>query len=210
MIVKPDAPLLPTDTSILADSQHKHVPMLAATHTDNGVRTVYAVAYTRTGDANNVAFTPMTLGMLGETYIYNMSDQSGKVVNAAEPYTASLMNPDWAEFVLAPIGKSGIAFLGDVDKIVGTGHQRIASERDQPGLFTAVVTLSPSENSVTLHGYAPAQPAVSVLGGSASPVMYDAASGQFSVDVSTNAESERRTINGDQVQQITVSIRPEK
>ena len=116
VIVKPDAPLLPTDACILADAQGQHTPLTAATYTNNGSRTAYVFAYTRKGDTPDVAFTPASLGLTGKVYVYRVFDKAGKKQDAAEPYTDTLTAPTWALYVAAPVGRSGIAFLGDAGK----------------------------------------------------------------------------------------------
>ena len=61
VIVKPDAPLVPTDAAILADARMEHRPLVAATYTDNGVRTAYVFACTRPGDTPGIDWTPASL-----------------------------------------------------------------------------------------------------------------------------------------------------
>ena len=206
VIVKPDSPLLPTDASILADARALHQPLLASTFTDNGQRTAYAFAYTRRGDTPGVAFTPASLGLSGPVYVYKSSDGTGKRLDAADTYTDTLEAPGWALYVVAPVGRSGIAFLGDADKIVGTGRQRITSVRDEPGRLTAMIALSPTERPVTLQGAAASAPTVSVEGGDAAPVSYDAATGRFTVRVSPAAGARAKAVDGDAVRLITVVL----
>jgi hypothetical protein len=79
------------------------------------------------------------------------------------------------------VGKSGISFLGDKDKFVSTGKQRIARLKDQPGLLSAEILFAPSEDEVTLHGYAESQPVVELRSGHAGPVLFDPSTKHFSV-----------------------------
>jgi hypothetical protein len=207
VIVKPAAPLLPTDASIVADADNLHQPLLSSTETDNGQRTVYAFAYTRKGDTPTVSFTPASLGMSGQVYLYKPGDGTGKKLMAGDTYTDSLASPDWAEYVIAPVGRSGIAFLGDAGKIVGTGRQRISSIQDERGQLTARLVLSPTENSVTLHGYSVTSPSVSVSGGSAQPVSYDTTTGYFTVQVSPAPNTPTINSDGDPVRTLQVVLR---
>ncbi|MFJ8603136.1 hypothetical protein ACIREM_31385 [Streptomyces shenzhenensis] len=62
-------------------------------------------------------------------------------------------------WVVAPVGASGIAFLGDAGKFVSHGDKRIAHLRDD-GKVHATVAFAAGEGPVTLHGYAPRKPAV--------------------------------------------------
>ena len=183
VLVKPDAPLAPTDGSILADARQQRTPLVAATYTNNGARTAYVFACTRPGDTPGVAFTPASLGLSGRVYLYRVSDGVGKTQDAAESFRDTLDNPDWNSYIVAPVGRSGIAFLGDKGKIVGTGRQRLASVQDAPGQLTAAVAFASGETSVTLHGWAASRPSAAA-DGQARPVAYDPATGHFTVTVS--------------------------
>ncbi len=108
---------------------------------------------------------------------------SGRRLEAGETFSAPLAENASAFYLVAPIGKSGMAFLGDQGKFVGTGRQRIASIEDQPGKLMVGVLLGESEKSVTLHGYASVAPQVTVQSGSAGPVRFDAARNYFSVEL---------------------------
>ena len=207
VIVKPDAPLVPTDDSILADARGLHTPLVAETHTDNGSRTAYVFACTRKGDTPGVSFTPASLGLTGPVTIYRMADQSVKRQDAAAPYTDTLVVSDWALYVIAPTGRSGIAFMGDLGQIVGTGRQRIPSVQDAPGRLTVTVAFAPGEKSVTLHGYAASAPSVSVANGQAQTVAFEAASKHFTVTVSPDAHARPQTVSGDPVTLVTVVMR---
>ena len=58
---------------------------------------------------------------------------------------------------MAPVGPSGIAFLGDAGKFVSTGDKRIVHLSDN-GTVSAPVAFAANEHSVVLHGYAPSAP----------------------------------------------------
>ena len=58
---------------------------------------------------------------------------------------------------MAPVGPSGIAFLGDAGKFVSTGDKRIVHLSDN-GTVSATVAFAANEHSVVLHGYAPSAP----------------------------------------------------
>ncbi|BDI32515.1 hypothetical protein CCAX7_45660 [Capsulimonas corticalis] len=206
-IVRPDAPLLPVDATLVADASSLHHPFLASTFTDNGQRTVYAFAYTRSGDAPGVSFTPSSLGLSGPVYVYKSADGSGRRLSASETYSDTLGAPDWAEYVIAPVGRSGVAFLGDAGKIVGTGRSRISSLQDAPGKLTVSLVLSPTEDAVTLHGYAASAPTVSVKGGSAQPAAYNAATGYFTVQVSVSSKAPTTLLDGDPVRRFNVVLK---
>jgi len=207
VIVKPDAPLLPTDATILADAGKLHQPLIASTYTDNGQRTVYAFAYPRKGDALTTSFTPASLGLTGQVYVYNTTNGTGQLLNSDQTYTDTLTAQGYAAYILAPVGKSGIAFLGDAGKIVGTGRQRIPAVLDEVGRLTVNLTLSPTETGVTLQGYAASAPKVVVEGGTALPVSYDPTTSRFTVQIAPAANAPVTEMDSDPVKSVQVVFR---
>ena len=111
-----------------------------------------------------------------------------------------------AFYVVAPVGKSGIAFLGDKDKFVGTGRQRIEWLHDEAGKLTVGVVLAANEKSVVLHGYAPSVPKATVLAGEDDDVQYDPVTRHFTVviNIDTNAPVDKSS--GDPVRKMTVIL----
>jgi hypothetical protein len=138
-----------------------------------------AVTVPTTEDAH---FRPADLGVTGKAYVYDYFSGTGKVVDADDTYTAQVTR-DGSYFQVVPVGRSGIAFLGDAGKFVSLGKQRIRSLSDD-GAVHATVAFARGDGPVTLHGYSPAPVSVSAAGGSAGDVHYDAASHLFSVRVS--------------------------
>src|ERR1051326_4493075 len=59
--------------------------------------------------------------------------------------------------MVEPIGKSGMAFLGDAGKFVSNGKKRIESLSDD-GKVHATVRFAVGESSVVLHLYSPERP----------------------------------------------------
>ena len=186
-IVKPDMPLVPTDASILADARQAHTPLVAATYTQHGsLRTSYVFTCTRPGDSRAVSFAPSSLGFRGPVYIYNYFGRTAKRLRASETFQDTLGPTGRAYYIIATVGPSGIAFLGDEGKFVGTGKQRIATLQEEPGKLTAKVLFASGETAVTLHGYAAFLPHLLVTSGTAGPVIYDPMTGHFAVTVSPN------------------------
>jgi hypothetical protein len=181
VLVKPDAPLVPTDDSILAEAAHGAAqPMVAWTYSDHGdLRGLYMFAYARNGGSQSVAFAPSQMGISGAAYVYDYFGGTGIRVEAGGAYSASVA--DGSYFVVAPIGPSGIALIGDVGEFASLGQKRISALSDT-GVVDATVEFAPGEQSVTLVGYAPSSPTV-VFGGSTQPVDYDAGSGRFTLVV---------------------------
>jgi hypothetical protein len=109
-----------------------------------------------------------------------------------------------AFYVVAPVGESGIAFLGDSEKFVGTGRQRIASLHDEPTKLAVTVVFAEKETAVTLHGFAAAKPKVQVESGRAGSVRFDAKTGHFSVEIKPSRKTPTDRSPGDPIRQVTV------
>lgn len=208
VIVKPDAPIVPLDQSYLADAEGKPAPLVASTETDrDGTKTGYIFAFNRPNvPAGQVQFTPSELGLDGPTYVYNYFSGTGKSLNGTEMFSARLAEKASAFYVVAPIGKSGIAFLGDKDKFVGTGKQRVTSLTDEVGKLTVGLMLAANESSVTLHGFSTSEPRATVLAGLDDAVQYNPATHYFSVRINadTNAPIEKSAV--DPVRRLTVVL----
>jgi hypothetical protein len=186
VLVKPDAPLAPTDEAMLAEAaQGQKAPMVASTFTDhNGLRDLYVFAYARTDSPQLMSFTPGNLGLPGPTYVYDVYADVGRSLNAGEAFSATVSSGSY--FIAAPIGPSRIAFLGDAGAFVSLGKKRISQLTDD-GTLQASVEFAAGEQAVTLHGFAPSVPSVRVSGGSADEAAYDAASERFRVVVHPDA-----------------------
>jgi hypothetical protein len=194
VIVKPDAPLVPTDGAFVTEAvagQNNGPPLIASTTSSNGVITTYAVAIPQSNSSATTTgtFSMSDLGISGSAYFYNYFTGSATEVSPGGTVTeqvAPLTSGSFPYFIIAPIGKSGIAFLGDLGKFVSNGRKRISSVTDQPGELVATVLFAPAEHQITLHGYSSVAPLVSVQSGSASAVSYNAATGHFTVAVTVS------------------------
>lgn len=210
MIVKPDAPLVPADAMYLATARgEKDAPMIAWTRTDHGaLRTVYVFAYNRRPGAAQAGFTPADFGLAGEVYVYDAKTGAGRLAPANARDEFALPDRDaTAYFVLAPLGRAGIAFIGDEGKFVTAGRQRIAALADASDGLTATVLFAAGEKSVRLIGYARGAPRAEAKTGAAGAVAYDAASGRFSVDVSPAAAVEREIPGGDPIRRAVIVLK---
>ncbi|GLY85157.1 CBM35 domain-containing protein [Actinoallomurus iriomotensis] len=138
-----------------------------------------AITVPTTEDAT---FRPADLGVTGKAYLYDYFAGTGKVVGATDDYTAQVTR-DGSYFQVVPVGRSGIAFLGDAGKFVSLGSQRIRSLSDN-GTVHATVAFAHGDGPVTLHGYSPTPVSASAAGGGAGQVDYDTATHLFSVTVS--------------------------
>lgn len=209
VIVKPDASIVPLDRSYIADAEQKPVPLTASTYTRHGeIKTEYVFAFRRPKTSESqVEFSLAELGLDEPAYVYDYFAGTGQWFEAAGKISAALPKSGMLFYVVAPVGKSGIAFLGDRDKFVGTGKQRISSLQDSPGKLTANVVLAENETVVTLHGYAEVAPEVSVEAGQAGAVQFDTATKHFSVEIKPDANAPVDNSTGDPVRHVTVILK---
>jgi hypothetical protein len=211
VIVKPDAPALPLDCCYLADARGEQPPMIAGTYTDHdGIKTAYLFAYNRSSrTTNEVRLAPADLGFSGPVYVYDYFSGADQLLKPGQIFSVSLNPKAVAYYIVAPIGKSGIAFLGDEGKFVSNGKQRIASLKDEVGELDVDVVFAPTEKSVVLHGYSAAAPTVSVESGEAGPVQFDAATGQCAVEIRADLQAPLEKSQVDPVRHAMVTLKIE-
>jgi hypothetical protein len=188
VIIKPDVPCVPLDQCYLRDANKgpkPSDPLLAWTCTDHHpLRTAYLFCYSRNSAIpTSASFSPSELGFKGTVYIYEPATGSGARQDAASSFSIALQPNQSHFYVIAPVGSSGIAFLGDSAKFVGTGKQRVSEITDSPEGIATTLLMCESEDSLQLHGYAPSAPTVTVKGGKAGPVNFDAATGHYTVGI---------------------------
>lgn len=186
VIVKPDAAIVPTDATYIGEARGAMPPMVATTYTDqDGLRDAYVFAYKRGPAATQPAtFSPNDFGVAGRAYVYNYFTRTGAVIDAGQRFSDTVSSGSY--YIVAPIGPSGIAFLGDAGKFVALGHKRISHLSDN-GTIQATLTFASGEGAITVHGYAPVRPNVSAENGSVGQLSYDTTSHLFSFSVTAGA-----------------------
>jgi hypothetical protein len=206
MIVKPDAPIVPTDQCYINDALSNAAPLLASTYTDHsGVRTEYLFAFNRRGSSRGeVRFTPNQLGFTSPAYAYDFFSGAAERLKPGDIFGARLKENATGFWVLAPIGKSGIALLGDQGKFVGTGKQRIASLHDEPSRLATDVLFADNETSATLHGFADALPKITASSGHLGTVEYDVPSRHFSVEIKPDRSAPLENVSGAPVHRVSL------
>jgi hypothetical protein len=115
----------------------------------------------------------------GAAYVYNYFGQNGRLVPANGGFSDSV-GPNGPYYVIAPVGQSGIARVGDAGKFFSAGQQRISLMEDD-GILSASVRFAPGEESTRIWGYSPTEPVVTVTQGSVTQVTYNAASQVFMI-----------------------------
>ena len=185
VLIKPDAPMVPLDSIYVRDAQGMtSSPMIAWTYTDHNppMRAAYVFAFTRgTNTSGPITLAPASLGFTGSAYVYNYFTKVGTLIGAGGNFTDTVgLNGSY--YVVAPVGASGIALLGETGKFVSLGKQRIAQLQDN-GSVLVTVSYAANESSVTLTGYAPTTPTAVATSGSVGAVSFDPVTHLFSVAV---------------------------
>ncbi|MDQ2733055.1 MAG: hypothetical protein M3Y56_15480, partial [Armatimonadota bacterium] len=206
VIVKPDIPIVPLDRTYITDAQLRDEPLLSSTFTDhNGLRTAYVFAFRRPKRVENrIHFTPAELGFGGPVYVYDYNRGTTQRLNSRDFYSSVLDAAGVGYYIVAPVGRSGVAFFGDLGKFVSTGKNRVSTLMDEPGRLIAGLTFAAAERSITLHGCAAVAPQVSVQGGTAGAVTFDPVTGHFTVEVQPDMDAPPDATGGDPVRHVTV------
>jgi hypothetical protein len=193
VIVKPDAPLTPTDPSYLNGAQSGSAPMVAAAYVDHGnLRAAYVFSFAQASALTNSSFVPNELGIPGDAYVYDYFNSTGAVVAASNVFsfttTMPANNTNGSYFVVVPVGPSGIAFLGDTNKFVTLGKQRISTMADA-GVLKVTASFAVGETNLTLTGYAPSAPYIGALSGAFGVMNYNPATHFFSIDLAPDGSN---------------------
>jgi hypothetical protein len=196
VIVKPDVPMVPMDSTYIADAvaalnTAAPPPMMAFSYSNHGgLRTGYVFAYSRAtaGSAAGINFAPADLGVAGAAFVYDYFGRRGRLVPAGSGFNDSV-TVKGSYYIVAPVGASGMALVGDTGKFVSAGQQRISQVEDD-GILSVSVEFAAGEASTTIWGYSPTAPSVTVTAGSISQSSYDAGSQVFMIVIGP-APSER-------------------
>jgi hypothetical protein len=182
IIVKPDVAASPLDSIFINDAQGIDVPMVVAAYSDygGGLRANYIFAYPR-GANTTITVDPAVYGIAGPSYLYDYLNGTGRFLDTRSVYTLNLTDgPGY--FVLMPVGKTGIAFLGDKGQFATLGKARIAAFSDS-GMVDVTVSFTAGEKARTLFGYSPEPVIATALAGSASAATWDPDSQLFTISV---------------------------
>jgi hypothetical protein len=183
VIVKPDVSATPLDNVFVNDANQVDSPMVAATYTagSGGIRTWYVFAYPR-GANNSLTITPSDLGISGDAWLYEPASDSGRLIAAHSSWTTDLAG-GMHYYVLAPVGTSGIAMIGDHGNIVSMGKKRISAFIDNAAGADVTVTFAKGEHIRTLTGYSPKPVSVTTYTGLDSGADWDPTTRMFTVRV---------------------------
>jgi hypothetical protein len=182
VIVKPDVPLAPADASYSNMAHSANAPQIAFTWSDFGaLRTNYVFAFTQGGTNALAKFSPADFGIDAPVYVYDYFAGTGHLVDPSVVIQQPISG-DALYLVLAPVGPSGIAIVGDTGQFVTMGKKRVAGYTDR-GAARVEVTFAAGETSRAITGYSPVAPSVHVVEGSIGPMTYDETSHLFRVPV---------------------------
>jgi hypothetical protein len=182
VIVKPDVPLTPTDASYSNMAHSANTPQIAFTWSDFGaLRTHYVFAFAQGGTNTLANFSPADFGIEAPVYVYDYFAGIGQLLNPSETVQKPIAG-DALYLVLAPVGPSGIAIVGDTDQFVTMGKKRVVGYTDH-GAARVRVTFAAGETSRTITGYSPVAPTVHAIEGSIGAVTYDDTTRLFRVPV---------------------------
>jgi hypothetical protein len=192
IIVKPDLPITPLDASYIANAQSLDRPMIAATSTSFGDWTAHYVFAYPQGSNNQVSFTPASLGITGESYVYDYFANSGGLARATDTISATITG-DSQYWIVTPVGPSGMALLGDTGQFVTLGRKRVRSVTDD-GAIHLTVAFASSETSRQIEGFSPGAPRISATNGSILQGAYDRPSHRFRFTVTPGPDGSAATV----------------
>jgi hypothetical protein len=181
-LIKPDSPLLPIDTMYTNDAANQRMPMVAAAETkfsDSFVR--YVFSYPRHATDTEFSVALAELGFSGPVYAYDWRAHTGNVVPKGGTLSARF-DDGFAYLILVPVNRQGLALLGDREKIVSLGKQRIPALTDH-GTVTATIQFAQGEQLCTISGYSARAPKIKVLKGELKNVAYDSETKIFQAQV---------------------------
>ncbi len=180
VLVKPDIPLLPMDDTYLDKYKGASVPVVAYTYTlHQSIRTAYVFAFAEDSvHQKQFSFQPAETGVRGKVVVYEPLQNKAVVMDAADRFRGTLPEEKYTYYLVAPVTRSGIAFLGDAGKIAATGKKRIASVTATGSQMKIRVCYVKGERDVTLQGYAEKRPVVST-----GKIKYDPGTHLFTLDL---------------------------
>jgi len=188
VLVKPDAPLVPVDATYIAEARSGASPVVATTRSDHdGSRALYVFACRR-GAALEASFDPRAEGLHGKLLVWDFRTGTAAVEDASVPVKLDLSD-NWSYKVIVPVGKSGLALIGDEGKFVTRGRARFTSVTEDGAGLSAVLSMAPSEESVTLFGYAPRMPEAVAESGEILSLDWNRRTGLFRVTVAPVARA---------------------
>ncbi len=193
VMMKADTPLVPIDAMYLADARKKDSPMIAEAGSDFGAaRIKYVFSYPRKSSVTEASVSLRDLGITGPAFAYNWVTGHGELVPAADNLTLQFKN-GWAYYILSPVTESGLALIGEADKIVPLARQRISGlELGQS--ISVTIEFAKSERSLTITGYSARAPEVKAVGATVESANYDPEARLFTAVIVASPDHSARLV----------------
>ena len=149
---------------------------LASTH-QPAARVSYLFAYPRTSE-KSAKFTPAELGYGGRAFVYNWRTGKSAVLDAGTAFDLGLTD-GWGYAVVAPVGQTGLALVGDPQMIATAGKQRMSARFDKSGALVLRVHFATDEPELSQLLYAERPPQLRILAGHLTGKHFDPSTGQL-------------------------------
>jgi len=190
VIVKPDQPLLLSDRVYLDGAAKRQTPFIATTFTDHEAgRATYVFAFPRAKGNLGLKFSPKEFGWKSACCVHDFLGNRDELVGASEEISTVIAAEGYAYFMIVPTSSSGISLLGDLDKFVPLGKQRIASVSPVPGGLKIKVMFASTESRVTVQGVSRSRPTIRAVTGYAELSAYQDSTRRFAIEVRPRGSS---------------------
>ncbi len=186
VIVKPDEPAVPIDATYLKEAAGDKVsPLVVSTFSQHaGLRCLYVAIVGKPGASYTVSAADLSIQT--PSWAYDYFAASGAEIKPGDTLQGTLDGTGVNYRIIVPeVG--GIYFMGDADKLVSLGKQRIADVQNKDNGLEAEVLFAADDKSVTLHGYTAKAPSAIATGGTASAIQYDAQTKHFTCTITPDA-----------------------
>ena len=182
VIIKPDEAIAPLDSTYIEQSNDQRLPIVASTRTRHERSTTsYVFAFAQTTEDLKATFSPSALGYDGPVYAYSYFHKNGTYLQPREHVTFAVPE-EGAYWIVVPVGASGVGFLGDEEKFVSNGRNRVARILDS-GALTARVIFAKGESRLRFHGFSLARPEVRAARATVENFAYDSQTRHFHFDL---------------------------
>ena len=186
LLIKPDSSLLPINAMYTSDASNQQMPMVAVAETKFADSSVgYVFSYPRRSTDPGFSVPLDQLGFSGPAYAYDWRAHTGSLISAGGTLSAHFRD-GFAYLILVRVNRQGLALLGDTEKIVPLGKQRIAVLSDR-GTLTTTILFAPGETARTISGYASQKPKLQAVKGALKSVAYDAETKIFQAQVTPSS-----------------------
>lgn len=189
LLIKPDSPLLPIDSMYVRDAASQQSPMLAQAETkfENSFAR-YVFSYPRNPADTQTSVSMADLGIIGPVFAFDWIARKGNLIPSGGSLSIHFKD-GFGYNIVVPINSAGLAWLGETEKIVPLGKQRISRLEDH-GSLTATIKFAPGEDALTISGYASHRPKLKALKGTLRNVAYDAKTNIFQIQVAPATDGE--------------------